>query len=364
MQEKATSRFERCFYGNFSPRALDLGLDHNGYNISFMIAGVQKYANTEPSHNQWSEVGQILVSSNALGSLSVDDPGFYDSPWRMVYSQNTNSGIFHGLKHIKPSTITVTTAPANNAYTATSSVTVDILPNPELTGLSELLASGTIDSVGTVAFSNNPNVTLELSNVTITSSTWDFGFQGNVIYSTSDNITFVFTHPEVWIAVGQADQNPSVVYSLDTGETWDSVAVPSLFNGLPLFDITYANNQFYVSSYGVILYTYSIINPTWNASNFVTSPLGNPNFLKIASNPSGQLVAVSSGLLYYSFDGEIWASYYQPGYQFVSIIWYIDHWVAGATSLLTTYTYFTSTDLKNWIGQNNTMHMYDFAIKP
>lgn len=350
--------------GNFSPRALDLGLDNQGFNISFMIAGVQKYANTDPSHNSWDEVGQIFISSNAVGPASVDDPGFYDSPWNMVYSQNSNASAFHGLRHFKPNTITVVTNSVNNVNTSTSSVTVDILANPTLTGLSELLASNTIEGVGTVAFSNNSNVALALSNVTITSTTWEFGFTGNATYTTSDTVTFVFTHPEVWVAVGEDHKNPVVLYSLDTGETWNSVTVPTVFNGRALFDITYANNQFYVSGYGVVIYTYSMINPTWNASNFVTSPYGNPNFLKIASNPSGQLVAASSGLLFYSLEGTNWSSYYQPGYQFVSVCWYIDHWVAGATSLLTTYTYFTSTDLVTWTGQNNTMHMYDFAIIP
>jgi len=352
--------------GNFSPRALELGLDNNGYNISFMVAGVQKYASTEPSHAQWDEVGQIFVSSNAVGAISVDDPGFYDSPWNMVYSHDSNSSIFHGLRHFKPDTITVETTPSSNSNTYTSSVSIDILANPSLSGLANLLASEIIESVGTVAFSSNSNIALSLSNVVITDNNWEFGFQGNLIYTTEDTVTFVFTHPEVWVAVGADNKNPLIVYSLDTGETWDVISntVPSLFAGRALFDITYTNYQFYISAYGVVIYSYSIINPTWNASNFVTSVYGNPNFTKIAANPSGQLVAAGSGLLFYSFDGEVWASYYQPGYQFVSVIWYIDHWVAGATSLLTNHTYFTSKDLITWTGQNNTMHMYDFAIIP
>ena len=189
-------------------------------------------------------------------------------------------------------------------------------------------------------------------------------FAGTASYTIADTATFTFMHPEVWVVAGVSNENPVLLYSLDTGESWNRVQIPELFNGRALFDITYVNEQFYVSGYGVVIYSYSMINPTWNASDFVTSPYGNPSMLKIASNPSGHIVAAASGMLYYTLDGVVWASHYQPGYQFTSVVWYIDHWVAGVTSLLTTYTYFTSTDTINWVGGNNTIQMYDFAIIP
>ena len=347
---------------NFSPRAVDQGLDASGMNISLIVVGTQKYATDEPSHNRWDEVAQIFVSSNATGAISVDDPGFEDS-WVMVYSEDSADSVYHGVRHITPDPITVTTNPTSNAAII-STVTINIANNTSLTQLVELLSANTIMNVGTVTFSTAPSTPLNLLGVTITSTTWVFDFAGTASYTIADTATFTFMHPEVWVVAGVSNENPVLLYSLDTGESWNRVQIPELFNGRALFDITYVNEQFYVSGYGVVIYSYSMINPTWNASDFVTSPYGNPSMLKIASNPSGHIVAAASGMLYYTLDGVVWASHYQPSYQFTSVVWYIDHWVAGVTSLLTTYTYFTSTDTINWVGGNNTIQMYDFAIIP
>lgn len=347
---------------NFSPRAVEQGLDANGLNISLMVVGTQKYAEDELSNSSLNEVAQIFVSSNATGMISVDNPGFEDS-WVMVYAEDSPNSIYHGVRHIIPDPVTVTTAPASNS-SITSTVFINITANNPLMQLVDLLGANSISDVGTVTFSTLPNTALPLTNVTVTDTTWAFGFTGTASFTIDDTAIFNFTHPEVWVVAGEADNNPILRYSLDTGESWNQVQIPSLFNGLALFDITYVNDQFYISGYGVVIYTYSIINPNWNASDFVTSPYGNPNMIKIASNPSGHVVAAASGMLFYTTDGEVWASYYQPGYQFVSIIWYIDHWVAGVSSLLTRYTYFTSTDTINWIGANNSIQMYDFAIIP
>lgn len=349
---------------NFSPRAVEQGTDADGLNISFMVVGTQKYAVTEPSHNQWDEVAQIFVSSNATGAISVDDPGFENS-WVMVYAEDSANSIYHGIRHIIPDTINVSTFPESNA-TVSNTVTITIAGNESLTQLAELLSANTIMDVGTVQFiiGNVLTPTIPLVGVTITSTTWIFEYSANLTYTIDDPVSFTYTHPEVWVVAGESNNNPVMLYSLDTGESWNRIQIPSLFNGRALFDITYVNDQFYVSGYGVVLYTYSLINPTWNASNFVISPYGNPSMLKIASNPSGHVVAAASGMLFYTLDGEVWASHYQPGYQFTSVIWYIDHWVAGVTSLLTTYTYFTSTDTINWVGHNNTIQMYDFYIIP
>lgn len=347
--------------GNFSPNAIGQGVDASGLTNTIIVVGSQKYAVTEVSHNQGDEVAQIFISSNSIGNISVDDAGFADS-WVMVYAEDSSNSRYNGVRRITPPEITITTYPGIPGINF-SNVTVNISPNNDgLLGLVELVSSGTIDNVGTVTFSNIADTVFDITMVDITETTWTFIFEGSATYSTTDLVTFTYTHPSIWVVCGESNNNPVMHYSLDDGESWDTTSIPSLFDGRALFDITYANNQFYVSAYGVILYSYSIINPTWNATNFVTSKYGSPNFRQIAVNPSGHVVSVASGLIYATLDGAAWTSHYEPGYQFTCVIWYIDHWVVGVSSLLTNYTYFTSTDTINWIGQNNNIQMYGFAI--
>lgn len=245
--------------GDFGPRDVSYGTNISGSNGIFIIVGSQKYARDEPSHLVGDEVAQILTSVSGL-----------DSTWLMVYSQDSNNSILHGIERIG----------------------------------------------------------------------------------------------DMWVACGIADDKPLLLYSLDDGFSWVRVDIPDLFDGRALFDVAYANNQYFVSAYGVILYTPSLETPVWNASDFIESSVSGPDFIKIASNPVGHIVAVSSGMLLYSLDGVEWKSYQQPGYQFTSVTWFNDHWIVGCQSLLTHYTYFTSTDTVNWTGANNGIHMYDFAVLP
>jgi len=166
----------------------------------------------------------------------------------------------------------------------------------------------------------------------------------------------------IWISCGSADDLPLLLYSLDNGYSWDQIILPSQFNGVRLFDVTYTNNNFYISAFGVIIYTTNITTSSWNATNFVKPTQALPDFKQIQSNPDGQIVAVSSGMIYYSLDGATWQSHEEPGYQFTSVIWFNNHWVVGCRSLLTTYTYFISTDTITWTGYNNGMYMNAFTI--
>jgi len=245
--------------GDFGPRDIAYGTFTDGTDGIFVIVGSQKYSNNEPSHAAGDEVAQILVS-----------PSGVDSTWKMVYSQDSNDSILHGIERIG----------------------------------------------------------------------------------------------DMWIALGKADGVPLLLYSLDNGFSWERTNVPDLFNGRALFDVTYANGLYFISGYGFVLYTPSIVDPVWNATDFISTDAASPDFVRIASNPSGHIVAVSSGCILYSTDGVEWYSYSNPGYQFTCVAWFENHWVVGCDSLLTHYTYFTSKDTKTWIGDNNAVRMYDFSILP
>jgi hypothetical protein len=101
-----------------------------------------------------------------------------------------------------------------------------------------------------------------------------------------------------------------------------------------------------------------------NFSSATSIPLGGgarsnqSDFIALASNADGQLVAAASGGLYFSNDGIGWTAHSEPGYFFRSVIWFNDHWVAGAYSNLTKYTYWTSTNGTAWLPWNNGVQMY------
>jgi hypothetical protein len=245
--------------------------------------------------------------------------------------------------------------------------------------------------------------------------TWDQAFTHpypnswfhNVRYFTDILVNDISTN--VWIAVGHVNGQPDIWYTEDvnwdiiTGapdtNTWEQVSIPSSFVNRPLYDVAVVNGTLYFSGRGVVINTADLGNPTWNASPFFNSvsarinstgsmllgeyynsttnitlgtnftsatsiaigggaPSNQLDFINIASNTDGHLAAVSSGMIIFTKDRIGWTSYSANGYFFRSIIWFIDHWVAGAYSNLTQYTYWTSTDGTTWLPWNNGVQMY------
>ena len=344
-------------FGNFGPRAILHSANQYGNNSTFMLVGSQKYANNEPCYNMFDEVAQIFRSDSDV----IDNSGFENS-WDMMYSEEPNS-IFHGVLRSNRLPAEVSTVPTQSG-TSTNQVTVDKASNPFLAGLVGLFTDNPSMIFGTVTFSTNIDEVFNLIGVVDNGSTWTFTYQGTATFAITDIATFDWIYSDAWIVCGGSNGNPILVYSLDDGFSWNRVTLPEAFNNNQFFDITYANETFYISANGYIVNTASLINPVWSGTDYVIANYASPDFTKIESNPSGHIVAVSSGLIYYSLDGAVWHKFEAPGYQFISVIWYIDHWVVGVRSLLTTYTYFTSTDTINWVGQNNGIQMYDFAILP
>jgi hypothetical protein len=245
--------------------------------------------------------------------------------------------------------------------------------------------------------------------------TWDQAFTHpypnswfhNVRYF--DDIMVNGVSTSVWVAVGHVNGQPDIWYTEDVNwigggdvpdpNTWQQVSIPSSFVNRPLYDVAEVAGTLYFSGRGVIINTTDLGNPTWQSSPFFGSvsdlinstgsmllgqpygsttntllgtnfssatsiPLGGgvrnnqSDFVAIASNPDGQLVAASSGSLIFSNDGIGWSAFVEPGYFWRSVIWFTDHWVAGTYSNLTKYTYWTSTDGKTWLPWNNGVQMY------
>ena len=214
----------------------------------------------------------------------------------------------------------------------------------------------------------------------------------------------------VWVAVGQVNGQPDIWFTenvnwdVNTGapdtNTWQQVAIPSGLVNRPLYDVTQSQGTLYFSGRGVIINTTDLGMPSWQSSPFFTevsdrinvnssmllgsvydsqtnSELGTNfydstelpisagnhslgDFLSLCSNPDGHIAAASSGGLIYTSDRIGWTHTQIQGYYFTSVIWFQNHWVAGAYSNLTKHTYWTSSDGTTWLPWNNGVQIYGF----
>jgi len=242
----------------------------------------------------------------------------------------------------------------------------------------------------------------------------------NVRYFENIMVNGVTTN--VWVAVGHVNGQPDIWYTENVNwigggdvpdrNTWVQVSVSSSFVNRPLYDVTEIAGTLYFSGRGMVINTADLGAPTWNTSPFFNGvsarinstgsmllgdyvnsttntimgtnystatnialgsttntilggkPSNQLDFVAIAANPDGHLVAVSSGMIIFSSDTVGWTSNNKPGYFFRSVIWFNDHWVAGAYSNLTQYTYWTSTDGQKWLPWNNGVQMYGMFGSP
>ena len=224
-----------------------------------------------------------------------------------------------------------------------------------------------------------------------------------------ENILVNSVSTSVWVAVGHVNGQPDIWYTEDVNwvgggavpdpNTWVQVSIPSSFVNRPLYDVAEVAGTLYFSGRGVIINTTDLGDPNWQSSPFFGSvsdlinstgsmlrgqpygsttntllgtnfssttsiPLGGgaksnqSDFVAIASNPDGQLVAASSGSLIFSNDGIGWSAFVEQGYFWRSVIWFTDHWVAGTYTNLTQHTYWTSTNGTTWLPWNNSVQMY------
>ena len=224
--------------------------------------------------------------------------------------------------------------------------------------------------------------------------TWDQAFTHpygnswfhNVKYFSSILVNGIAS--SVWIAVGHVNGQPDIWYTENINwvgggnvpdpNSWVQMSIPSAYANRPLYDVAEYAGTLYFSGRGVILNTADLGTPIWASSAFfskvaaststVNMNLGGAvtntplcDFVSIASNPDGTLVATSSSQLISSRDRTGWQSYALKGYYFRSAMWFQDHWVVGAYTDLTQYTYFTSTDSIYWVPRNNLVQVYGMS---
>ena len=173
----------------------------------------------------------------------------------------------------------------------------------------------------------------------------------------------------VWVAVGHVNGVPDVWYSPNINwlvldptvpdpDTWQRLSIPAAYSDRPFYDVAFYQGRLYFSARGIITSCDDLGDPSWEESRVISLPNAKTDFLGIAVNPDGHMAAVSSGCIIFSRDRSGWSEHSREGYHFTSIAWFNDHWIAGAYSLLTQYTYFTSTDGETWIPRNNGIQIY------
>lgn len=167
---------------------------------------------------------------------------------------------------------------------------------------------------------------------------------------------------DIWVALGSSNRKPIGIYSLDNGFTWNPITFPNLADVMYAYDITYSNNRFWIAVNGLILNTDNLSTGTWDSSRTFVTTYGRPDFVNIAANPSGDIVAVGSGGIAYTTDQIGWELLTLPGYRPKSVTWFNDRWVVGAESNLTQYTHWTSTDAVNWTPAYCGVQIYGFTI--
>ena len=187
-------------------------------------------------------------------------------------------------------------------------------------------------------------------------NTWRLVFSEFITNSVFYNIHYT---NGMWIAVGQANGVGIIHYSLDNAYSWVRVTVPADITVIT--DVAVYNGVYYFSANGLILYTSGLVSPTWQRSSRLDQDRNN-TITAIASNGLGQLVATNSHGIYSSQDLLTWSRYQLRGYNFKNPVYCRNRWTVGCYTNLTEYTYFYSTDSKNWIGGNNGIHDQAFLV--
>lgn len=339
----------RLLDSDFTALGISWGTN-GGSRPIFAIAGSRIYNDDNVLPGEYADTDQIA-------QILINETG-NNYPWDQAFTHPETGSWFHNVRYFTGISINGITT---NAW----------------------VAVGHVNGQPDIWYSENVNWTYGVSNVVVTSggSTYNYATV-SIAGTTGEDATAeaVIGFPGVVAAINvinpgsRYDTVPNVVIFGDgfganayanigpvgppDPYTWQRVTVPAAFADRPLYDVAIYAGKLYFSGRGMVIYTDDMISGTWETSRFITTERSKPDFLQLAINPDGHAVAVSSGGLIYSKDLEGWTLHSELGYQFTSIAWFNDHWIAGAYSLLTKYTYFTSTDGETWIPRNNGIQMY------
>lgn len=166
----------------------------------------------------------------------------------------------------------------------------------------------------------------------------------------------------VWVATGRINNTGAIWYS-NNQTTWNTVTLPSQFAQRTVYTSAIRENTWYFGAWGIILTANKLVGPTWEASQELVVAQAQPDIRWISVNPDNNMLAVSSGAIFYSADGTSWAGYQKSGYSFQGAAWFQNAWRVGSSSLLASQV-FSSSNGQDWSGSSVAVSARDIVVLP
>lgn len=339
----------RLLDADFSPLSVAWG-NNGGARPVFAAAGTRKYNDDNVLPGEYEDNDQIA-------EILINETGQTDD-WKQAFTHPRTSSFFYGIKFFSNVLI-------GGVYT------------------DAWISVGQCNQEPEIWYTPQVEWTYGVSNVTVSNggssySSASIGFsspmgQDATAYATIggggdvESITVIspgsrYDTPPTVVITGDGVDAAATAAVAPIGPpdpyTWQRIPVPDAFAGRPVYDLCQYGNRLWFSGRGMIISTDDPIDGGWQAEVFTDSPARLPDYVSIAVNPAGQMVATSSFDILWSTDRVEWHRHFEPGYYFRSVAWFNDHWIVGAYSNLTQYTYFTSTDTSSWRARNNLVQMY------
>ena len=170
------------------------------------------------------------------------------------------------------------------------------------------------------------------------------------------------SNENVWVATGRINSQGAIWYS-NNQTTWNTVTLPVQFASRTIYTSAIRENTWYFGAWGIILTADKLVGPTWEASQELVVTQGQPDIRWIAVNPDNDLLAVSSGAIFYSADGTSWAGYEKSGYSFQGAAWFQNAWRVGSSSLLPSQV-FSSSNGQDWTALSVAVSARDIVVLP
>lgn len=170
------------------------------------------------------------------------------------------------------------------------------------------------------------------------------------------------SNENVWVATGRINSQGAIWYS-NNQTTWNTVTLPGPFASRTIYTSAIRENIWYFGAWGIILTADKLVGPTWEASQELVVTQGQPDIRWIAVNPDNDLLAVSSGAIFYSADGTSWAGYEKSGYSFQGAAWFQNAWRVGSSSLLPSQV-FSSSNGQDWTALSVAVSARDIVVLP
>lgn len=343
----------RLLDADYSPLSVTWG-NNGGTRPVFAVAGTRKYNDDNVLPGEYENNDQIA-------EILINETG-QDDDWKQAFTHPETGSFFYNVKYFSNVLI-------GGIYTDAWIAVGQCNQQPDMWYTQQIewtygvesvdvLSGGSLYNYASVAFDSPTGQDASAYPVL------DLG--GGIDYITVVNPGSRYDSPPDVIITGDgngavATANIGAVGPPDP-YTWQRISLPDSFANRPVYDLCQYEGNLYVSGRGMVVHTNDIVDGEWLADVFIDTTARKPDYVAIGVNPRGQMVATSSMDILWSLDRVEWRTYTNQGYFFRSVAWFNDHWIVGAYSNLTQYTYFTSATTHTWRARNNLVQIYGTCI--